>query len=53
MLSSKVFCELLGTNRKQLHRYRKRGMPSIKKGAYYFYDMDSIKWLFNSSILKP
>ena len=52
MLSSKMFCELLQTNRKQLHRYRAKGMPSIKRGSYYFYNMDSIQWLFDSGVRK-
>ena len=52
MLSSKTFCELLQTNRKQLHRYRANGMPSTKRGAYYFYDMDSIQWLYDMGIRK-
>lgn len=52
MLSSKVFCELLQTNRKQLHRYRAKGMPSIKKGAYYFYNMNSIQWLYDTGVKK-
>ena len=52
MLSSKVFCELLQTNRKQLYRYRANGMPSIKKGSYFFYNMNSIQWLYDSGTLK-
>jgi len=52
MLSSKMFCELLQTNRKQLHRYRLRGMPSTKRGEYYFYDINSIQWLYDSETLK-
>ena len=52
MLSSKMFCELLQTNRKQLHRYRANGMPSTKRGAYYFYNMDSIQWLYDSGVKK-
>ena len=47
-----MFCELLQTNRKQLHRYRAKGMPSIKRGSYYFYNMDSIQWLFDSGVRK-
>jgi len=47
-----MFCELLKTNRKQLHRYRNRGMPSTKRGEYYFYDMDSIQWLYDSGVKK-
>ena len=47
-----MFCELLQTNRKQLHRYRVKGMPSIKRGAYYFYNMDSIQWLYDSGVRK-
>jgi len=52
MLSSKIFCELLQTNRKQLHRYRVKGMPSTKRGAYYFYNMKSIQWLYDSGVKK-
>jgi len=52
MLSSKIFCELLQTNRKQLHRYRAKGMPSTKRGTYYFYNMDSIQWLYDSGVKK-
>ena len=52
MLSSKMFCELLQTNRKQLYRYRLRGMPSTKRGEYYFYDMNSIQWLYDSGVRK-
>jgi len=48
--SSTVFGNIVGKSRMQINRYRIDGMPSIQKGKNYYFNYDSIKWLYNTGI---
>ena len=48
--SSTKFGEIIGKSKMQINRYRKDGMPSTQKGKNYYFNYDSIKWLFNTGI---
>ena len=48
--SSTEFGNMIGKSRMQINRYRKDGMPSIQKGKNYYFNYDSVKWLFNTGI---
>lgn len=46
MLKSGAFAELIGVSKQQVNNYRLEGMPSIKKGNYYYYTFEAIEWLY-------
>ena len=48
--TSTEFGNMIGKSRMQINRYRKEGMPSIQKGKNYYFNYDSIKWLFNTGV---
>lgn len=48
MLKSGGFAELIGVSKQQVNNYRVEGMPSIKKGNYYYYSFDAIEWLYET-----
>ncbi|SFV63482.1 hypothetical protein MNB_SV-14-1018 [hydrothermal vent metagenome] len=48
--SSTDFGNIVGKSRMQINRYRKEGMPSIQKGKNYYFNYDSIRWLFNTGV---
>jgi len=46
MLKAGTFAELIGVSKQQVNNYRNNGMPSIKKGNYYYFSFDAIEWLY-------
>jgi len=48
--SSTEFGNIVGKSRMQINRYRNDGMPSVQKGKNYYFNYDSIRWLFNTGV---
>lgn len=48
--SSTEFGNIVGKSRMQINRYRKDGMPCVQKGKNYYFNYDSIKWLFDTGV---
>jgi len=50
MISTGEFAKLIEKTRQQVNNYRGKGMPSTKKGKYYYYGFDAIQWLITSGL---
>ena len=48
MIKSGDFATLIGVSKQQVNNYRAEGMPSVKKGSYYYYTFDAIEWLYET-----
>ena len=50
MILAGEFAKLINVTRQQVGNYRAEGMPSTKKGAYYYYDFSAIQWLVTNGL---
>ena len=50
MITAGEFAKLIEVTRQQVNNYRAEGMPSIKKGSYYYYNFSSIQWLVTNGL---
>lgn len=50
MISTGEFAKLIEKTRQQVNNYRIKGMPSIKKGKYYYYGFEAIQWLITNGL---
>jgi phage terminase Nu1 subunit (DNA packaging protein) len=49
-LKSSEFADLIEVSQRQVNNYRKDGMPSIQKGSYHYYNLESIQWLYDTGV---
>jgi len=50
MITAGEFAKLIEVSRQQIGNYREKGMPSIKKGKYYYFGFDAIQWLVTNGL---
>jgi phage terminase Nu1 subunit (DNA packaging protein) len=50
MITAGEFSKLIEVSRQQMSNYRKQGMPSTKKGKYYYFSFDAIQWLVTNGL---
>lgn len=50
MITAGEFAKLIDVTRQQVNNYRADGMPSTKKGKYYYYDFSAIQWLVTNGL---
>jgi DNA-binding transcriptional MerR regulator len=50
MITAGEFAKLIEVSRQQISNYRANGMPSTKKGKYYYYDFSAIQWLVTNGL---
>lgn len=50
MITAGEFAKLIDVTRQQVNNYRVDGMPSTKKGKYYYYDFSAIQWLVTNGL---
>jgi len=50
MITAGEFAKLIEVSRQQVNNYRVEGMPSTKKGQYYYYGFDAIQWLVTNGL---
>jgi len=51
-ITASEMAKIAKKTRQQISNYRKQGMPSVKHGHYYYFNIDSIQWLYNNGILE-
>jgi len=50
MITAGEFSKLIEVSRQQISNYREQGMPSTKKGKYYYFGFDAIQWLVTNGL---
>ena len=50
MITAGELAKLIEVSRQQINNYRGMGMPSTKKGKYYYYGFDAIQWLVTNGL---
>ena len=50
MITAGEFSKLIEVSRQQISNYREQGMPSTKKGKYYYFSFDAIQWLVTNGL---
>jgi len=50
MITAGEFSKLIEVSRQQVNNYREQGMPSTKKGKYYYFGFDAIQWLITNGL---
>jgi len=50
MIRAGEFAKLIEVTRQQISNYREQGMPSTKKGKYYYYGFEAIQWLVTNGL---
>jgi len=50
MIKAGEFAKLIEVTRQQISNYREQGMPSTKKGKYYYYGFEAIQWLVTNGL---
>jgi len=50
MITAGEFSKLIEVSRQQMSNYREQGMPSTKKGKYYYFGFDAIQWLVTNGL---